>query len=101
MTTISTTYFLLVGAVTAISGQAASFSKCDVNQDGTTTVADVQSIINEALGVTPPTNDLNGNGVVNVVDVQFVINAVLGLGCVADTSQPPTITDFNPKSAPV
>ena len=27
------------------------------------------------------TNDLNGDGVVNVADVQKVINAALGLGC--------------------
>jgi RHS repeat-associated protein len=89
----------LVGAVTAISGQAASFSKCDIDQDGTTNVADVQGIINQALGVTTPTNNLNGNGIVNVVDVQIVINAALGLGCSADSV--PTITDFSPKSAPI
>jgi len=62
---------------------ATSFSPCDINQDSHTNVADVQLMINEALGVNPAVNDLNGGGVVNVVDVQIVINAALGLGCVA------------------
>ena len=56
---------------------------CDLNQDGTTNLSDVQQIINEALGVAPAVNDLSQDGVVNVVDVQIVINAVLGLGCTA------------------
>jgi len=56
-------------------------SHCDVNQYGTTTVADVQQMINEALGVLSTMNDLNGDGVVNVVDVQIVANAALGLAC--------------------
>jgi hypothetical protein len=60
-----------------------TFSRCDVNQDGTTNVADVQKVINEALGVTAAVNDLNGDGNVNVADVQIVINAALGLGCSA------------------
>jgi hypothetical protein len=54
---------------------------CNVNGLGSTNVADVQTIINEALGVMPAVNDLNGDGVVNLVDVQIVINALLGLGC--------------------
>jgi len=58
-------------------------STCDINSDGTTNVADVQFIINEALGVNSALNDLNADGVVNVVDIQLVINAVLGLGCTA------------------
>jgi hypothetical protein len=43
-------------------------------------VADVQSVINEALGVAPADADTNGDGVVNVVDVQAVASAVLGCG---------------------
>ena len=54
---------------------------CDINSDGTTNVADVQLIINEALGVAPALHDLNHDGAVNVADVQKVINAALGLGC--------------------
>jgi uncharacterized repeat protein (TIGR01451 family) len=54
---------------------------CDVNQDGLYTVADVQKMINEAVGAMQAANDLNGDRVVNVVDVQIVINAVMNLGC--------------------
>jgi hypothetical protein len=43
-------------------------------------VADVQAVINESLGVTPPDADLNGDGVVNVVEVQIVSNDALGCG---------------------
>jgi hypothetical protein len=67
----------------AILSTAPQFSACDLKQTGTITVADVQLIINEALGVSPAVNDLNGDGVVNVIDVQIEINAALGLGCAA------------------
>jgi hypothetical protein len=59
------------------------FSLCDLKQTGSISVADVQLIINEALGVSPIVYDLSGTGVVNVVDVQIEINAALGLGCTA------------------
>jgi hypothetical protein len=57
-----------------------SGSRCDLNADGQVNVADVQAIINTALGVAPPTTaaDLNADGAVNVVDVQTMINVVLG-----------------------
>jgi hypothetical protein len=57
------------------------FSACDLQQNGNINVADVQVVINEALGAMQPSSDLNGDGMVNVVDVQIVINAVLGLSC--------------------
>jgi hypothetical protein len=60
-----------------------TFSKCDTNGDGSITVSDVQTVINEALGVAPAVHDLNGDGQVNVIDVQIAINAALGLGCSA------------------
>ena len=44
-------------------------------------MADVQLIINEALGLIPAVEDLNGDGVVSVVDLQIIINAALGFGC--------------------
>jgi uncharacterized repeat protein (TIGR01451 family) len=59
------------------------FSPCDINQDGSTNVVDVQDMVDEALGLKAATNDLDGDGVVNVLDVQIVINASLGLGCAA------------------
>jgi hypothetical protein len=62
---------------------ASSYSPCDLQQTGNITAADVQLIINQALGIIPAVNDLNGDGVVNVVDVQIEINAALGLGCSA------------------
>jgi hypothetical protein len=68
----------------ATCGYATTFSNCDVKQLGGTTVADVQAMVNEALGVSQPNNDLNSDRVVNVVDVQIDIDAALGFGCVAD-----------------
>ena len=68
------------------------------NQDGTTNVSDVQSVINQALGLKSPTNDLNADGVLNVVDVQIDINAVLGLGC---GNSGISISGFSPQSGPI
>jgi hypothetical protein len=56
----------------------ANFISCDVNNDKRVDVADVQQIINEALGAQQATNDLNGDGVVNVIDVAKLIDAVMG-----------------------
>jgi uncharacterized repeat protein (TIGR01451 family) len=72
------------GSPTAIvSDPTAILSACDVNQNGSTNVTDVQEIVNEALGTAPASNDLNGDGVVNVMDLQIVMNAALGLACSA------------------
>src|SRR5271166_4444990 len=111
MATISRALFLLLGAAMAAIGQGqTSFSKCDVNQYGTTNVSDVQAEISEALGVTMATNDLTGEGVVNVVDVDWVITAALDMGCAADpaVTQPlppgvsgPLITSLPPAAAVV
>jgi hypothetical protein len=65
------------------SDAASVFSPCDVNQDGSTKVSDVQETIDQALGMAAPGDDLNGDGVINVLDVQIVVDAVLGLGCLA------------------
>ena len=54
---------------------------CAVTGDITAGVADVQAVVNQALGIDPPAYDLNSDGVVNVADIQVVINAALGLGC--------------------
>jgi subtilase family serine protease len=56
-------------------------ARCDVTGDSAASVADVQLMINEALGVAPAVNDLNHDGVIDVVDVQRVIDAVLLLSC--------------------
>jgi hypothetical protein len=63
------------------SDPTPTFSPCDVNQDGSTTVLDVHTIINQALGTAPAINDLTGDAVVDILDVQIVMNAALGLGC--------------------
>ena len=54
---------------------------CDVNNDKTVNLLDVQTMIGEGLGTSPPVNDVNSDGVVNVVDLQIVINAALNKGC--------------------
>ena len=46
------------------------------------TVADVQSIVNQALGVAPPSNDINQDGMVNVIDVQMAIATAMNGACV-------------------
>jgi hypothetical protein len=76
---------LLIGNQSVAVSQAGTpaLSPCDLQQDGNIDVADVQLIINEALGATAAVNDLNGGGAVNVLDVQIEINAALGLGCAA------------------
>ena len=64
-------------------GRVAS-SQCDLNQDGHTTVSDVQLVINQALGLSPcGTGDLAGAGKCGIVDIQRVINAALGHTCKA------------------
>jgi uncharacterized repeat protein (TIGR01451 family) len=73
------------GSVLASASDLASLAgfTCDINGDGVTSVADVQRIVNEALGIAAPLDDLNGDGVVNVVDTQVVIRAALGSVCAA------------------
>jgi hypothetical protein len=69
-----------------IAGQPITLTQgnaCDINNNGTATVAAVQLIVNQALGSATALNDLNQDSVVNVVDVQIVINAALGLTCAA------------------
>lgn len=86
---------------TAIAGCAHATSPCDVDHNGTVTVADVQTMINEALGTSPAADDLNGDGVVNVVDVQIVSDAVLDLGCNTGSGTAPAISNFSPTSGPI
>jgi hypothetical protein len=70
------------GSATANASDITAIrSICDVNQYGTTTVADVQAMISAALGAAAPAYDLNHDGVVNVLDAQLVINSALGMGC--------------------
>jgi FtsP/CotA-like multicopper oxidase with cupredoxin domain len=59
---------------------------CDINQDGSYNVTDVQSEIKEVLGQASPFDDLNADGGVNVVDVELALNAALHKGCSASTA---------------
>jgi uncharacterized repeat protein (TIGR01451 family) len=54
---------------------------CTMTGDATASVADVQFIVNESLGIVPANNDLNNDGVVNIADIQRVLNAALNSGC--------------------
>lgn len=65
------------------SASTVIISACAVTLDSAPSVADLQQIINEALGVSLPRNDLNGDGAVNIVDLQIVTNAALGGTCKA------------------
>jgi hypothetical protein len=62
----------------------ASVAACKVAATGVAIgVADVQQMINEALGVVSAVHDLNGDGTVNVVDLEIVVSAAVGVGCFA------------------
>jgi len=67
------------GSVSVLPGAEAT--PCNFEQGGPNTVANVQTVLNEALGVATAVHDLNGDGAVNVVDVQIVMNAALRMGC--------------------
>jgi uncharacterized repeat protein (TIGR01451 family) len=70
-----------LGTPITLGTWAVPSSACDVDGFGTTNMADVQSMINQALGISPAANDLNQDGVVNVADVQIVIGSALGSLC--------------------
>jgi hypothetical protein len=78
-----TTVDVASGLVSTAVNFIVTAGKCDINQDGAISIADVQLIVNEALGLAPAVNDLDGDNVVDIVDVQIEINADLGLGCAA------------------
>jgi len=55
---------------------------CDLNNDGTVNVLDVQLATNQTLGyVGCGSADLNGDGKCTVVDVQRIISTTLGAAC--------------------
>ncbi|MEI9976870.1 MAG: hypothetical protein WDO73_35370 [Ignavibacteriota bacterium] len=56
-------------------------SPCALTNDGRAGVADIQKLIDEALGISRALDDLNLDGVVNLLDVQIVISAASGAGC--------------------
>jgi hypothetical protein len=54
---------------------------CAVSGDVTPTVSDVNYILQEVLGLTPPKDDLNRDLVINVLDAQKVVNAAVSQSC--------------------
>ena len=100
MTKVVGIWIVLLGFAIPGFGLAAGLNSCDTNQDGSTNAADVQLIVNQALGVSQYANDLNGDGAVNVVDIELVVKAALGLGCGTGTSAAsPTLTAVTPQLA--
>lgn len=58
-------------------------SACDLDQNSSTSVIDVQLCANQAIGINPCTSgDINRDSACNVVDVQRVVNAALGNTCI-------------------
>ena len=64
-----TAYFDIPGATCTMTGDTAA------------SIADVQFIVNEALGIVAANNDLTGDGAVNIADIQRVANAAMNLSC--------------------
>ncbi len=56
-------------------------SPCDLNNDGTVNVVDVQLMVSQALGTSACANRLDGGATCDVIDVQRVVNAALGGAC--------------------
>ncbi len=84
--------FPTVGLLLFSASLWAQTSPCDLNQDGTVNVADVQSAINMSLGQAVCTANIYGTGVCNVVVVQRVTNAALGGTCVTGTAAPHSVS---------
>jgi hypothetical protein len=60
-------------------------SACDLNNDSSTNVSDVQLCANQAIGALGcTTGDINQDSACNVVDVQRVVNGALGGICVTN-----------------
>jgi hypothetical protein len=71
--------------------QAATFSACDLNQDGVVNVIDVQLATIMFLGLIPCTANIAGPGVCSNLVVQQVTNAAIGGACVTATSHTVTL----------
>jgi hypothetical protein len=76
------TNVLVPESVTVSDAYTFVLNPCDIQQNNRFSLTDVQTIVNQALGVSPPANDVTGDGAVNILDIEVEVNAVLGLGCV-------------------
>ena len=74
-----------------ISAWAQAANACDLNQDGSVNIVDVQLAVNMTLGLTPCTSTILGTGVCNVVVVQRVTNAFLSGTCLTGTTHSVTL----------
>jgi hypothetical protein len=71
-----------IGAYEYFQGAASSSNPCDLNADGVVNNTDIQSAMNQAIGMASCSSaDLMQSGTCNVVDVQRVVNASLGQSC--------------------
>lgn len=82
---------LAIGFLVPVSALAQAGNACDLNQDGSVNIVDVQSGVNMALGLTPCTSTVLGAGVCNIIVVQRVTNAALGGTCVTGGSHSVTL----------
>jgi hypothetical protein len=80
---INSSSLALVGLFSLCSlSYAATFSPCDLNQDGVVNSVDVTLAVNMALGTTQCTASVEGADVCTVITVQRVVNASEGGVCV-------------------
>lgn len=78
----------------------AQSTACDLNQDTSTNIADVQLSVNMVLGLTPCTATIVEPGVCNIVVVQRVVNAAIGGPCVTDVTQHSVQLNWTTSSSP-
>lgn len=65
------------------AGATLTTSTCDLNSDGVVNVLDVVLAVNQVIGVSPCTNANLGSGACTLADVQVIVNAAMGGACVA------------------
>ncbi|MEK7560202.1 MAG: dockerin type I domain-containing protein, partial [Patescibacteria group bacterium] len=58
----------------------SSLSSCDLNQDNSTNILDLQHLANVILGksICSGLCDINKDGQVNIIDLQYLANVILG-----------------------
>jgi probable HAF family extracellular repeat protein len=76
VTITSSTSSTINAQTTATITTAAS--RCDLTNAGSVGIADVQTMVSEALGTAQPLNDLDGSGAINVVDIETCIDEAIG-----------------------
>lgn len=80
-------YTLPTYSVTSFVGSSGTTqppSSCDMNNDGTTNISDIQICVNQAIGFASCTTcDINKDGICNIIDVQRDVNSALGQACVS------------------